>query len=363
MKQGSLRIFVFTYLPSPYQVELFDAVAASGVDLFVLYACQNHETPIAKNWTVPPIAHEHAFADAPGFQVRDMFARMERSDLYVMNYFRHPVAQPLLQERLRSGKAWCFWGERPGAHHRGPLARLYRIMKLWTLRRSRAAIWGIGSWAVEAWRRDFGSGRPYHNVPYFSDLSRFASTREVAAPRPARILFSGSLIERKGVDLLAKAFAVLAHDIPGVHLTLAGVGPMKEELEIISSGCRDAVDFLDFVPWPDLPSVYAKADLLCVPSRYDGWAMVVPEGLAAGLPVLTTDQTGAAHDLIESGVDGWVVPANDGDALLKSLRVAAALTGSQRSVMSQAAAARASTHQLSDGVARFVQAAEASLAA
>jgi glycosyltransferase involved in cell wall biosynthesis len=363
MKQGTPRIFVFTYLPSPYQVELFDAVAASGVDLFVLYACQNHATPIAQNWTVPPIAHEHAFADAPGFQLRQMFAPLERSDLYVMNNYRHPVASPMLRERLRSGKAWCFWGERPGAHHPGLLARLYRIMNLWALRRSRAAIWGIGSWAVEAWRRDFGNQRVYCNVPYFSDLSRFAATREVAAPGPPRILFSGSLIERKGVDLLAEAFAVLAHENPGVHLTLAGVGPMKEELEIILSGCRSEVDFLGFVPWMDLPSVYAKADLLCVPSRYDGWAMVVPEGLAAGLPVLTTDQTGAAHDLIESGVDGWVIPANDGEALLKSLRSAAALSGSQHAAMSRAAAARAAKHQLSDGVARFIQAAEASLSA
>ncbi len=102
------RIFVFTYLPSPYQVELFDAVAASGVDLFVLYACRHHATPIAQNWTIPHLAHAHAFADAPGFQVREMFARLERSDLYVMNYYRHPVASAL------AAAAPAFWQE-PGA--------------------------------------------------------------------------------------------------------------------------------------------------------------------------------------------------------------------------------------------------------
>jgi glycosyltransferase involved in cell wall biosynthesis len=363
MKQEAPRIFIFTYLPSPYQVELFDALAASGANLFVLYACQSHATPIARKWTVPPLAHAHAFADHASFKVQDVAAQIERADLYVMNYYRHPVAGPLLKIRLRSGKPWCFWGERPGVRFRGIIGKLYRMLKLWPLRRSRASIWGIGSWAVEAWRRDFGGRRAYHNIPYFSDLCRFGQQAGTFESKPLRILFSGSLIERKGVDLLANSFATVTRESPEVRLTFAGVGPLQESLEQTLSGCRSQVDFLGFVPWADLPSVYAQADLLCVPSRYDGWAMVVPEGLAAGLPVLTTDQTGAAHDLIKENVNGWIISASDGAALLQRLREATALSAEQRSSMSRAATASVSRHQLSDGVTRFLQAAEASLSA
>ncbi len=367
MMSGPPEIFVFTYLPSPYQVELFDALAASGVNLFVLYACRNHPTPIAGRWSVPPMAHAHAFADLEDFQLGDVTDRLERSDLYVMNYYRHPVAKPLLSARLRSGKAWCFWGERPGAQLRGPVrslvGRLYRKMALGSLLRSRSSIWGVGSWAVEAWRQEFGDRRAYHNIPYFSDLGRFACTRKTPPPHPLRMLYSGSLIERKGVDLLAQAFVELAREHPDIHLTFAGVGPLQSSLEQILSPCRDQVEFLDFVPWTDLPSVYAKADILCVPSRYDGWAMVVPEGLAAGLPVIATDHTGATHDLIKTGINGWIIPANDGGSLLQCLREAAALSPERRAAMSGAAVESVSQHQLSDGVARFLQAAGASRAA
>jgi len=357
------KIFVFTYLPSPYQVELFDAVTATGTDLFVFYACRSHDTPIAERWNIPPLAHAHAFADSGGMLSGEVLEKLARSDLYLMNYYRHPAAKPLLHARLRSGKPWCFWGERPGSRFRGLLGKLYRAVSLWPLLRSQAPIWGIGSWAVDAWRRDFGSRRAYHNIPYFSDLSRFARPHVNAGAKTLRILFSGSLIERKGVDLLAHAFAELAREQPEAHLTFAGVGPLQASLEQTLASCAGQVEFPGFVPWDQLPAVYAEADILCVPSRYDGWAMVVPEGLAAGLPVMTTDHTGAAYDLVRHGINGWTLPAHDRAALLKCMREAAALSPEQRATMRTAAVASVSQHQLDDGVARFLQAAEASLAA
>jgi glycosyltransferase involved in cell wall biosynthesis len=57
------------------------------------------------------------------------------------------------------------------------------------------------------------------------------------------------------------------------------------------------------------------ADVLCVPSRYDGWGLVVPEGLASGLPVIATDRMGAALEFVENGRNGWLIPAGDGSAV------------------------------------------------
>jgi glycosyltransferase involved in cell wall biosynthesis len=357
------QIFVFTYIPSPYQVELFDALAAAGTKLFVFYARRSHATPIAERWSIPPLAHDHAFANSKGRPSSEILNRLEECDLYVMNYYRHSAAKPLLRARLKTGKPWCFWGERPGVRFRGLLGKLYRMASLWPLFRSRTPIWGIGSWAVNGWRRDFGNRRSYHNVPYFSDLSRFAQAHENTDANSLRILFSGSLIERKGVDLLARAFVELAKEHSRAHLTFAGVGPLRSSLEQTLSPCAEQVEFRGFVPWPQLPAVYAGADVLCVPSRYDGWAMVVPEGLAAGLPVITTDHTGASHDLIRHGINGWTIPANDGGALLSCLREVAKLSPEQLAAMRASAVASVAQHQLRDGVARFLQAAEASISA
>ena len=90
--------------------------------------------------------------------------------------------------------------------------------------------------------------------------------------------------------------------------------------------------FLGFRQWSELPAVYAEHDVLCAPSRYDGWGLIVAEGLAAGMPVIATSAMGAAHDLVTSA-NGWKIPANDADALRKALTRAVELSAAKRREM------------------------------
>ena len=112
-----------------------------------------------------------------------------------------------------------------------------------------------------------------------------------------------------------------------------------------------------FKQWDELASVYAQADILCAPSRYDGWGLVVVEGLAAGMPVISTDRTGAARELIEPR-NGWVVPAGDKEALYLAMRSAATLGINGRKAMSAQARKTGSSKDIETGVRRFAQAAE-----
>jgi glycosyltransferase involved in cell wall biosynthesis len=236
------------------------------------------------------------------------------------------------------------------------LARLLRLSRLRALHRSRQPIWGIGQWAVDAYQAEFGPGRRYVNLPYFSDLARFQAQQPRYSSGARRFLFSGSLSRRKGLDLLATAFARLAVESPHVHLTIMGDGPLERRARATLAACADRVDFIGFKDWDALPAVYGGAQILCVPSRHDGWGLVVPEGLAVGLPVISTDQTGAALDLITPGRNGWIVPAGVVTDLLAAMRQAAALGRSDWEAMSAAARARVNDHSLERGAARFVAA-------
>ena len=288
---------------------------------------------------------------------------MEQSDLAVFNFYNHPLASRLMRQRARSGRAWCFWGERPGFRSPGWMGRLFRRWHLAALHRTCVPIWGIGQFAIEQYEREFGGGRKFFNVPYYTDLSRFACQRNGRVlPGTTTFLFSGSLIVRKGVDLLALAFARLAGELPGVRLRLLGKGRLRPELERRLQPFAERVKFVGFRDWDDLPAEYGQADVLCVPSRYDGWGMVVPEGLAAGLPVIATGQTGATLDLIEPGRNGWLIPAGDEEALYQAMKKAVLLSPAQFSERSGAARQTISRHALSDGVERFWYAAQRTLA-
>jgi len=355
------KVIALTHFPSPYQVELFNAIAESGhISLNVLYL---YAKDMSRSWKVPQLRHEHLWLDdnPQRFQKAESF--IERSDLVVFNYYRHKQTRELIEQRALSGKAWCLWGERPGYHGFNKIGALYRRWKLSTLHSSHAPIWGMGKWAVEQYRSEFGEGRLYFNVPYFSDLGRFRGHKDRCklAARQTVFLYSGSLIRRKGVDLLAKAFSRLADESTSVSLKLVGEGDLRATLERQLARHGDRVEFTGFRQWEELPQLYHTSHVLCVPSRYDGWNLVVPEGLAAGLPIISTDRTGAALELIKPKENGWIVPADDERGLYQAMREAAQLPQADLLACSLAAEKSVAKHTISHGVERFHQAVEATL--
>jgi glycosyltransferase involved in cell wall biosynthesis len=228
---------------------------------------------------------------------------------------------------------------------------------------SAAPIWGTGNLAVEAYRREFGPRRDYFNLPYYSDLRRFEHASRSGRVRRGQttFLYSGSLNRRKGVDLLARAFCRLAAELPEVRLRLVGDGPLRPQLERDLGGLGGRVEFAGFRDWDALPAEYAQGDVLCVPSRHDGWGLVVPEGMAAGLPVISTEATGAAVDLIDPSENGWRVSPGDADALHRAMREAASLTDEELTRRSAAAIRRVESHSLERGAEHFLRCADEAL--
>lgn len=350
-------VTVVTHFPSPYQVELFNEVESQrpgGLQVFYLYSRVS-----SRSWRGVAMSHAHTFLDVDADGMSRSERAMAEAGLVVFNYYNDLRAARLIRLRAATKRAWCFWGERPG--YRFPwLARLARLGRLAALRSSNRPIWGIGSWAVEGYRREFGTARSYVNLPYYSNLERFQAVRPAFCRDDFTFLFSGSLSHRKGVDLLVRAFGRLAAENPRVRLILMGEGAMERELRA-TLGPSDRVQWTGFKDWPDLPAVYEAANVLCVPSRYDGWGLIVPEGLASGLPVIATDRTGAAHDLLAAGTNGLLIPANNWTALYRAMNEMAQLDQAGWSAWSARARQSVTAHSLASGAARFLVAADQAL--
>jgi len=211
------NVVVVTDIPSPYQVQLFNALVSHGLDKLVVYYVRRGDK--TRQWRWPEIAHEFHIIEELTTEEDLAFATVDNVDLVVFSHYQHPTMLRLIRTRQKLGRPWCFWGERPGFRNFGIVGRLYRKWKLKTLHYAPVPIWGIGKWAVAGYRREFGHARAYFNVPYHSDLSRFKPLRahRCAGLRRRRFLYSGSLIKRKGVDLLANAFLRLADEFPHVE--------------------------------------------------------------------------------------------------------------------------------------------------
>ena len=354
-----MKVLVLTDCPSPYQVELFNEIEARG-DCALEVAYLRSRDP-GRQWKASEIRHASIELDGSGDEIARASESVRAADVVVFNYYRHANAERLIDERAKFRAPWCFWGERPGFHQPAWAGRLLRKWKLSQLHAVRAPIWGIGKFAVDGYKREFGTERPYFNLPYYSDLERFTNSERQELPERT-FLFSGSLIHRKGVDLLASAFVRLAQEIASVRLKIIGDGELRESLVETLRPVRERVEFVGFKDWNELPAAYASADVLCVPSRYDGWGLVVPEGLASGLPVIATDQMGAALEFVETGRNGWLIPAGDLTALVEAMRAAAMLPLNELARMGVRARESVSSHTLENGAARFVDCAREAIA-
>ena len=352
---------IVTSIPSPYQVELFDALAAHEPGLQAIYCSRRDRS---RSWDDPVLRHDAVFLDETPDAQGELFCLTDSAKLVVFaDYAAKPVRQAM-RRRAAAGKPWCFWGERPGYHGVGWLGRTRRRILLAALHEDdQVPIWGIGRWAVEGYRNEFGARRAYYNIPYFSDLERFraASTGRLEAAA-VRIVYSGALTKRKGVDLLAKAFRRLARARDNVTLSVIGGGPLRALMQRILYPVAPRVCFHDFVAWKELPILYAQGDVLCAPSRYDGWGLIVPEGMAAAMPVIATDRIGSALELLEPGQTGWRVRANDEDDLYRALCQAVDVTPERRREMGLTGQARAGAQDVVQGVRRFQRAVEGTLA-
>ena len=157
--------------------------------------------------------------------------------------------------------------------------------------------------------------------PLGVDMDRFRVAGDDAAERkrrilsgaPLRVLSVGTFSYRKG-----------AHDLERMARALNGrmqfrfVGNRPEETRELCLLAAPVMDFVDRVSEDSLPEQYAWGDVFVFPTIEDGFAAVILQAAAGGLPVLATGNC-AAPDCIVEGKTGWVLPIRNGEAFIERL--------------------------------------------
>ncbi len=152
-----------------------------------------------------------------------------------------------------------------------------------------------------------------HVNPLGVDTAGFAPKKHSARDRPT-ILFVGRIGPRKGVPWLLRGFAPLAG-----RAKLRLVGPIEPGMRNLMAGePLSNVEISGSLRGDALREAFAGADIFCLPSIEEGFALAILEAMAAGLPVVATEETGCA-EAIDNGVEGLVVAARDPAAITDAL--------------------------------------------
>jgi glycosyltransferase involved in cell wall biosynthesis len=375
------RLAVVLSHPTQYYSPWFRRIAALGaIDLHVYYlwdfgvqARHDRDFGQALQWDIPlmdgyvsefvpnrspdPGTHHFAGLDNPGLVARLAAARPDAILLFGYAYRSHLAV--MLSPRLAGIPMLLRGDSHDLARPRGARAMAGRLARRLLFRRF-ARVLAVGKANAAYFRNNGVPAARIRFVPHCVDNERFRAAEAGSAARAAAwrrglgidaaatvVLFAGKFEDKKRpLDLLA-AFLRLLREAPGAAgdavLLFVGNGALEPELRRLAGeqlGRR--VFFSPFQNQSDMPTVYASADLLALPSFGNGetWGLAVNEAMNLARPCLVSSHVGCAQDLVAEGETGWVFEAGDADALHAALARALAAGPEARARMGQRAQAR-----------------------
>ncbi|NEP17549.1 MAG: glycosyltransferase family 4 protein [Leptolyngbya sp. SIO4C1] len=154
--------------------------------------------------------------------------------------------------------------------------------------------------------------------PHPEQPSDLSAKQLRSGPSPLRLIYVGTLTERKGVGDILNAVAALEKRGLHVHFQMAGRGDREQfESQANQLGIRDRIEFLGLVPTNQVVSLMADADLVVVPSRHDypeGLPRTIYQGLCSRSPLVVSDHPAFASRL-QHRQTAMIFPAGDAAAI------------------------------------------------
>jgi glycosyltransferase involved in cell wall biosynthesis len=316
-----VKLALLTEIPAPYRIPLFNALAAvPDVELRVLFLAErdprrSYYELHGDEWRFDARVLEGRPLRRGGRWVvlsRGVFRELRRfrPDAVAVGGWNQPAFwQALLYARSRRIPllVWIESTLRDARSEARPLALARRAMV-----RGSAGAFVPGRASAEFARALGVPERRIALAPNAIDASIFARPQRAARNERCTFVYAGRLDPEKGLDVLLEA----VRDVPGT-LLVAGAGPEERRLRALAT---EQVRFLGPLGRDELAAVYAQADVFVLPSSSEPWGMVLNEAAAAGLALVATEAVGAACELVEDGVNGFVVPVGDAGALAGALQ-------------------------------------------
>lgn len=321
MPRKPINATFYSIVPSPYQRDLFYELSRlPELNITVNYL---EDASPDSPWPQKPLQPyerilpgQYVGWGASRFHLNWHWPDLSTTDVVVLNGYQNSAAQWILHTQARHIPC-IFWGEKIVANAPGIKGKLQKVLA-YGLNHC-AAIAAIGTRAEQDYQQRFPD-KAIVNIPYYCDLTGFQQQRPTRPRTPPTILFCGQMIDRKGVDLLLDAFARLVKADMSAKLLLVGrEAELPHMLATLPQEVVHQIEYAGFQAPEDLPQFFHRADIFVLPSRYDGWGVVVNQALGAGLPIICSDAVGSAPDLVKTGRNGEIFPAGDSDGLYEAL--------------------------------------------
>lgn len=294
------RVHFVTSLPSPFQVDLLKRLRDRGMPLFVHFT---ESADDRRSWRLPdqlPFEHRYIASVREAADVARHARHMGAGFVVVGGSYASPTAAAAMIALRSDGHVpWAFWGERPDG-----LPRIKRAV-VRTVLGPRSQVLPISERAATAYSRmgfDVIGVIPYPVEPVIGlQVGRGESRKTV--------LYVGRFVEVKRPWRFIEMAAHLRRT-RDLRFVMVGGGPLLESCKHFAESCDVEIEFVGPVDRPRALAEIRQSSMVVVPSRYEGWGMVVSEAVVRGVRVVAAPEVDAAwhlrhhHSLVRLLADG-----------------------------------------------------------
>ncbi len=208
---------------------------------------------------------------------------------------------------------------------RAPRSKLLRpLVRLIAIRSD--AIMVVGTKAKE-YMINLGANEDKIFFTPYASLTYQVKKFDLEIPKNKQIiLYMSRIVRYKGLDYLIRAFSKLENEKKDIFLIIAGDGPFKQDIKnlITELKIKNYIFLNRTILSDEKGYLYYLSDVFVLPSTFndydaDCWGLVLNEAMSFGKPVISTNATGAAHDLIKNGINGFSVEQKNPEELYLAL--------------------------------------------
>jgi len=335
------KLVLITEIIAPYRIPVFNALAQRpGIDLHVVFLSEND--PTLRQWQVYKNEIKFNYDVLSSWRLR--FGRQNlllnrevcstlrrlKPDVVIAGGYNYPACWSAAYWARARAVPFLLWTESTIYDQRRNYSSVEFIKKRFL---NLCAAFVVPGQSSLHYLQHLGvSEERISPAPNAVDTKLFANfaqaaRREEADRRthyhmPAKyFLFAGRLVKEKGVFDLLDAYSQLSPEIRhDIGLVFVGDGSARHALTERASQIQPGdIKFVGFLHREELAQVYALAEAFIFPTHSDPWGLVVNEAMACGLPIIATSVAGCTPDLVEDGLNGFVVEPFDAQGLASAM--------------------------------------------
>lgn len=315
-----MRICIWMNIPSHHQSQFFDALNEKVDDLQVYYYGKISLNRSQMGWEKDiQLKDYEKYINPEEFEI-DL--EQLRNYVHILPGYGHPLLLKLRNIFSKNNIKWVHWSEKatPGWKWYASYCKKF-IHALYINHYALGAL-AIGNHAKHDFIRWGVQTKKIEILPYsFNNMNMYAADSEILKFKKNRkaFLFVGSLYSLKGIDLLIKAFHQEFKNNPNWCLILVGNVKDGEDYQkmINNYQLQDQILIRGVIPAKEITSAYSACDIFVLPSRYDGWGMVVNEAVYCNLPIILSSAVGASQHLVHIGKNGFIFSSENHISLAK----------------------------------------------